>query len=260
MRLTVDGRGVRCRVWGERGPCLLLLGPIGLDADCWAEVAAALASRCRVLAYDFPGHGASDPWPGPYTLADLADQAAALLRLAGHAPAAVAGLSMGGMVALQLALRHPDVVASLVLADTLARGGEPLLARARLARAGGMAALVGPTLERWFPPEFAQAGPRLVADVTARLAADDAEQHALAWEAIAAHDVVADLGRLRLPTLVVVGELDVSTPPDVAAAIAAAIPGARLERLAGAGHMAPLQLPLEFARLLAGVAGLEVRA
>jgi len=255
MELNVHGRRVRFRLWGAAGPRLLLIHPIGLDADFWAAVADRLANRYRLLAYDLPGHGASDPLPGPYTMEDLADQAAALLSATEFAPAAIAGLSIGGMVAMHMALRHPELVTALILADTLARGSPIMHERARLARGQGMEALVAPTLERWYPPTFLSAHPEAADAVARRLRADDPEQHARAWEAIAGHDATAGLGSLTVPTLVVVGRLDVSTPPAVAEGIAAAIPGARLEVVEGAGHLAPFQDPDAFCRIVADFLG-----
>ena len=252
MELTAGGRRVRYRVWGTDGPRLLLIHPIGLDADFWEPAAARLAGAHRLLAYDLPGHGDSEALPGAFAMEDLADHAAAVLRAASFGPAAVAGLSIGGMVAMHLALRHPDAVQALILADTLARGSGVMLGRARAAREGGMEALVAPTLERWYPPAYLREHPDAAEAVARRLRSCDPEQHARAWEAIARHDAAAALAGLRVPALVVVGEQDVSTPPEVGAGIAADIPGARLEIVAGAGHLAPFQDPDAFAQLVAG--------
>ncbi|HSB56077.1 MAG TPA: alpha/beta fold hydrolase, partial [Gemmatimonadales bacterium] len=203
------------------------------------------ASRFRVLRVDLRGHGRSDVPPPPYTLAGFADDVHALLRELRLAPAHVVGLSLGGMVAQVLALDHPDAVRSLVLADTVstlpAEARPVMIERGEAAKRGGMAAITDATLARWFTPGFM--GSDVVARCRQRLLSDPVTGWAAAWRAISELDIESRLPEIRVPTLVITGEADVASPVARAQAMAARIPGARLEIVPGAPHMAPLERP-----------------
>lgn len=244
---TVSGVRLYYEMEGEGHP-VLLLHPVGLDLTCWDDQVEALAPRFRVLRVDLRGHGRSGVPPLPYTLQALAEDVHALLRTLQLAPAHVIGLSLGGMVAQLLALDHPEAVRSLVLADTnctLPPQARPvMIERGEAAKRGGMAAVVDTTLERWFTPEFM--GARVVARCRDRLLADDVGAWAATWRAISELNTEPRLKEIKVPTLVITGEKDVSAPVSRAQAMAALIPGARLEIVAGAPHMAPLEQPALF--------------
>ena len=224
-----------------QGPTVLLLHPVGLDSSWWQPFADQLAPRFSVVSMDFRGHGSSAPVMGKMDLADLADDAAALLRALGLAQAQVVGLSMGGMVAQQLAIRHPDVVRSLVLLGTVCtlpdEARKQMAARGETARQQGMSAVIGATLERWFTPAALTA--ELAKRCERRLLENDTESWAASWCAISRLDTLPLLKRIKAPTLVVTGNRDVSTPPAAATMIADNIPGAALAIIEGAPHMGP---------------------
>lgn len=230
------------------GQTVVLLHPVGLDRTCWEAQVEALAPHFRVLLVDLRGHGRSDMPPPPYSLEGFAEDVHGLLSALRLAPAHVIGLSLGGMVAQTLALDHPQAVRSLVLADTIStlppEARAAMVERGEAARRGGMSGVVDATLARWFTPDFMSAG--VVARCRERLLADDVATWAASWQAISELAIEPRLREIRVPTLVVTGEQDVSAPVARARAMAALIPGARLEILVGAPHMAPLERPAEF--------------
>jgi len=229
---------------GEGAP-VLLLHPIGLDSSWWRPFSVHLEPELCVVSMDFRGHGGSAPVRDEVELTDLADDAAGLLLSLGLAPSQVVGLSMGGMAAQHLAIRHPDLVRSLVLLGTACTLPEEarrqMVARGEIARQDGMRAVLDATLERWFTP--AALTSELASRCRQRLLENDTENWAACWRAISRLDTLPLLKRIRAPTLVVTGDRDLSTPPAAARMIADNIPGARLTVIEGAPHMGPFEFP-----------------
>lgn len=238
------------------GPDLVTLHAIGLTGRSWGRVASLLCDRYRVVAPDLPGHGGSESMAREFVIGGIADDVAELIRQGCDPPVAIVGLSMGGMVALSVALRHPALVSRLVLANTVALLPPALRAalkdRAERALDGGMAAVVDETISRWFTPHFAVVSPDIVDDVRSELLQADAVDHARSWLAISRLDIGDELASLAPPVLVVSSSDDGSTTPEMARQLAAAIPHARQECLAGVGHMSAIEEPRRFADLVDG--------
>jgi len=236
-------------------PVVTLSHALGATLALWDATAAALIPRFRVLRYDVRGHGGSDVPPGPYTLPQLADDVAALLRAQGIARTHFVGMSMGGLIGMTFALRHPALTQSLTLCDTTACYG-PAMApmwedRIRVAETAGMTdALIERTMEIWFSPEFLEKGKAVVDRVRAMLRGTNPRGYAAAIRAIGFVDLRQAIQAIRCPTLVVVGEQDGGTSPAMASVIASAIPGARLEVLEGARHAAVVERADDFNHLL----------
>lgn len=232
------------------GPHVALLHPVGLDLTFLLPVAAELSRRYTVLCVDARGHGQSPAMPPATRLEDYADDVHALLAHLDFAPCAVVGFSFGGMVAQTLALRHPQDVRALVPCACPSTLPEPnrLIAAERGATAerGGMAAVLDATLARWFTAAFRAGGGAEAA--RARLLSDDVQGWAHAWRAMARIDTAPFLGSIRVPTLCIAGEVDLSSPPPIVAAIADAIPGARFTVIAGAPHMLFIEQPQAVAK------------
>jgi 3-oxoadipate enol-lactonase len=236
------------------GPHLLLLHPVGLDLTFFDRMVDELRHAFAILRVDANGHGRTRATAGPATLEAYAEDIHQTLVGLGWRPTAVVGFSFGGMLAQILALSHPEDVQALIIAacastfsDDARRAIEE---RGRIAAAKGMAAVVEPTLERWFSEAFLRTA---AADrVRARLFADDVTAWVRAWKAIAAVDTAPRLGEIRIPTLCLAGGADRSAPPPIVEAIARAIPGAAFEVIPGAPHMMFVERPAEVASAIEG--------
>jgi 3-oxoadipate enol-lactonase len=221
-------------------PALLMINSLGADLGMWEPQLPALSARFRVIRYDARGHGRSPVPPGRYALDDLGRDALDLLDHLGVVRPHVCGLSLGGMTAMWLAAYAPDRVDRLVLFCTSALLGPPSgwAERAATVRAEGTGAVADAVVARWVTPGYAAAHPEEVRRLREMVAATPAIGYAGACAAIEQMDLRPDLPRITAPTLVVAGADDPATPPEHGAAIAAAIPGARLEVVASAAHLA----------------------
>ncbi len=230
------------------GRPLILLHPVGLDSTFWDGLVQPLSRRYRVLAVDTAGHGMSADAQRPGRMADRVADVIDLILRESLGPVALVGVSFGGMIAQNVALARPDLVTSLVLAACPGRipaeARDAILARGAEAERDGMAAVVEPTLQRWFTPGFMST--EAVAGVRRRLIADAPSGWAAAWEAIAEHDALERLGDFAGKALVVAGEADLATPLPAKQALAEAMPGARLVVLQGAPHMMQIEQPEAF--------------
>lgn len=240
------------------GPVVVLSHALGCNLDMWDEVAELLQPNYTVLRYDQRGHGRSTCPPGTWTIEDMADDAAALIRDVVQGPVHFAGLSMGGMVAQALAVRHPTLLKSIVIANSASHYDEAARtlwqARVQTVRAQGLAAIAEGALQRWFTPAFRTDPVRGAARVQAMRAAleqSDAQAYAASCEAVAAIDFRTSNPRISCPTLVIAGSRDEATPPALSEAMAADIPGARLEHI-DAAHLSAVEQPAAFAARLDG--------
>jgi 3-oxoadipate enol-lactonase/4-carboxymuconolactone decarboxylase len=244
-------QGVRLywRADGAPGrPALFLLNSIGSDMSLWDGVVPRLTRRWRVLRMDTRGHGASDAPAGDYDLDSMAADAAAVMDAAGVEAAAVCGLSLGGMIAMTLALDHPARVAALVCACTSSRM-DPAAWRARVetVREAGMAGVAEAAIGRFFSEDFRRAHGEVVAGVHAGLLAMSADGYAGCGAAIRDMAIDDRLAGILAPTLVIAGARDISTPfAGHGDRLAAAIPGAEVAILDTA-HLASLEDPGAFA-------------
>ena len=241
--------------WKREGaagqPALVLLNSIGTDMGVWDRCLPHLAAEFCVIRIDTRGHGASDATDGDYDLSLLARDVCSVMDAAGIETARVAGVSLGAMIALQLALDHSDRVEALGLVCTSVTMDPPAWqARIDAVREGGMQAIAVLAMERFFAPGFAARHPEVVEGTRAALLAMDPAGYVGAAAAIRDMGLRAQLGRIACPALLVTGSRDVATPEQPhGAAIREAISGARSVELA-CGHIAPLEVPLELAATL----------
>ena len=254
--LDVDASPVAWREAGE-GPVVVFLHGLGGSRTAWEPQLAALADDFRCVAGDLPGYGASPPLDGPLTFPALADAVVGLLDTLGVERAPLVGLSLGGMIALHTALERPDRVSGLVLLDTSPAFGldgtdpdEWQAARLTPLDAGLTPADVAEDVLR--SVTGAGFGGEALDQGVAAMARIPSEGLRAVIDLLPTHDVRARLGEISAPTLVVVGEHDAETPPAYSEALAAGIPDARLEIVAGAGHLTNLEQPEAVNRLLAG--------
>ena len=224
---------------------------LGLDLRLWDRVMPLLPQSLRLIRYDARGHGQSSCPPGPYAMGALIRDAERLLDRLAVRDCIFVGLSMGGLVAQGLAVKRPDLVRGMVLSNTAAKIGTPQIWAARIAevRAGGVAAIADAVLERWFSHRFRATG--AAAEWRARLCATPAEGYVATAAAIGGADFLSPTSGLTLPTLVIAGSEDGSTPADLVRETAGLIRDARFELIRGAGHLPPVDQPEAFARKLA---------
>ena len=239
---------------GAGEPPLLLIAGIPAVASDWGPVAQALSGSRRVIAYDNRGSGESTVTPGPYTTAQLAADAAGLLDALGIERANVFGMSMGGMIAQELAIGWPERVNRLVLGCTHA--GIAHAARQPRDSARAFTMQTGDWAERMralAPFAFARGvDPSAVEALVAKKSNDaqDPEGYAAQIGAVLAHDSFDRLPQIAAPTLIVTGDDDQIIPAPSSDVLHERIPGSRLETVEGAGHLFFLERPEETLRLL----------
>jgi 3-oxoadipate enol-lactonase / 4-carboxymuconolactone decarboxylase len=238
----------------DGAPVLVLLSSIGATSEMWAPVLAPLTEQFRVVRIDTRGHGASPPAVagGSTTIEDLGRDVLAVLDELSTDRVHLAGLSLGGMTAIWIAIHHPERIARLALLCTSSHvpPARSWLDRAATVRRDGMAAIAEERVRLWVTPAFAAANPDVVARFRAMIVAVDAESYAQCCEAIAAMDQRADLARIAAPTLVIAGRQDEAMPRPHAQLIVDSIAGAQLEVVDPAAHIPTAEQPGAIAELL----------
>jgi len=238
-----------------QGPMVVLSHALGCNLHMWDEVASELEKDFTVLRYDHRGHGKS-PDPGhPFTMNDLADDAADLIRAHSSQPVHFVGLSMGGMTAQALAARYPGLVRSIVIANSASRYDEQAGAgwrdRIETVRSQGVAAISEGAMQRWFTPEFraSETGAARVATLRRDLESMDSEPYAAACAAVAGIDLDEGNRRIDCPALIIAGSRDEATPVAMSEIMARDMKKAVLRTL-DASHLSAVEQPQIFAQLL----------
>jgi len=235
----------------EDAPVLILSHSLGQDHGMWDAQVADLSRHFRVVRYDTRGHGASSVTPGDYTLEQLGRDALSLADAVGAARFAFCGVSLGGMIGQWLAANAPDRVAAVVLANTSPKPeADRMETRRKTVLAEGMGSVADAVMSRFFSPRLLAANPPAVADARRTLLATNPVGYAGCCAAIRDMDLTPVLETIRVPTLIVDGELDVSLPwtghGDV---LAQRIPGARVAHVAAA-HLSNIETPRAFTAAL----------
>jgi 3-oxoadipate enol-lactonase len=240
--------------WGKGSPLLFIHG-LGSSTEDWSAQIEAFRDEYRVIAVDLRGHGRSEKVPGPRTVQSLADDVAALLRALGAVPAHVVGVSLGGMVSLELAACHPEVVRTLTVANT----GPEVIARSLgdrwkiwqryvLLRFVSMRRLGELLSGRLLPgPEHAQNRTAFVD----RYAQNSKEVYRDTLGAIVGWSVVARLPAISCPVLVIAADQDYS-PLEAKKAIADGVQNGRLVIIPDSRHATPIERPGAFNEALGG--------
>ena len=246
-RLFASGT-VNAAQFGSGQP-LFLLHSLLSDRASFDTIVPRLSQSFRVIVPELPGFGKSRAVGGG--LAEVADRMAeAVTDAAGEDEAIVLGNGYGGFVALQMAIRHPNIAAKLILADCgaafSANGREAFRNMAAASQAKGLAAITDVAMRRLFAPEFQADHPNLMRDRREAFLRTDPEVFRAACEALAELDLRPELGRVVIPVLVLVGEHDEATPPPMSHELASGLPHARLKIIAGCAHVPQLQSPEMF--------------
>jgi 3-oxoadipate enol-lactonase len=252
--IEVNGTALRYELRGDGASTLVLLHEMGGTLESWDLVLPLLARDRRVLRYDTRGAGLSQKVRGPLGLDTMVDDLAALLdALAIHGRVALAGVAVGGAIALHAAVRLPQRVAAVV-ASSPAVGIAPerragVLARVERMEREGMHA-VADTLDGGYPPAL-RGDTRRFAAFRARWLGNDPASYGAIYRMLAAMDLEPELPRIACPVLVLAGALDGTRPPALVEPVARAIPGARYAVLE-TGHYAPVQTPERYAETVIG--------
>jgi pimeloyl-ACP methyl ester carboxylesterase len=249
-------RRVYYEVHGSGEPVLLVNG-LGADHSAWSLQTEYLKRFFQVVVFDNPGVGRTDGPRGPYTTSQFADVGAGLLGSLGIERAHVVGASMGGLIAQQVAVRHPELVRSLVLHCSWWRADRYTQALIRswqaLARAGGMLELSRQIWLWVFTPRFYEERPATFVDLERELAenpnAQTVEDFCDQAEACFSHQALEHVAGIRAPTLITVGDGDILTPPAHSRALHERIPGSTLHVWPEMGHAPFWEIPDAFNRL-----------
>ncbi len=255
MRIFANDLHVNCQFSGpEKASLVVLSHSLASSGVMWEQQMPMLADGHRVLRYDTRGHGGSDAPAGPYTLDMLGDDVIAMLDALDIERVHWVGLSMGGMIGQNLAIRHPQRLLSLVLCDTTSRIPEQAQPtwddRIAVAEKSGMHPLCGETMERWFTPSFLEAdGPEL-RTIREQFLDTPTSGFVGCCQAIRALDYTERLSEIALPVKLIVGAEDPATPPEASRVIEQKIAGASLTIIDNGAHLCNVEQPAAFNRAL----------
>ena len=247
----IETNGIRMyvRSRGNGRPIIFIHG-LGWDHTLWDNAAASLAKRYLTVAADTRGHGRTDKPEGAYTITGFSDDWHGLLGVLGLERVCVVGFSLGGMIAMTLALEHPELVETLVLASTLCRADdslqEKLEARIETAKREDPEASARLGAQQIFSPRFIADEPQRVESFVGWRTAMSQEPLFAAARASYGFDVSSRLNEISVPTLVMYAEDDVITPPSDAELIIQSLPQTEEVRFPETGHMIPVEQPAEF--------------
>jgi 3-oxoadipate enol-lactonase len=248
-----NGIDVHYRLDGPEGaPVVMLSNSLGTRLEMWAPQMRSLAARYRVLRYDSRGHGRTSAPDGPYSIELLAEDAIVLLDRLGIERAHFCGLSKGGMVGQVLGAEHGERLLSLTLCATACRLGPKELWNERIAAVieKGMPAVAEGIIERWLTKPYRDQATAEVERVRTMILETPAQGYAACSAAIRDMDLCGLLGRIRVPTLVVAGEDDPATPPDLVREVHERIAGSRFVVIPRAAHLLNIEQADRFDRTL----------
>lgn len=245
--LHYEDRGDRER------PVLVFANSLGTDFRVWDALIALLGDSFRFIRYDKRGHGLSEATPAPYRMDDHVGDLEALLAHLGVTSCALVGLSVGGVIAQGLAARRPDLVKGLVLMDTAHKIGTEELWNARIegVTRDGIASLADGIMQRWFTPAYRSPDNADFAGYVAMLTRTTVDGYAGTCAALRDADLTETTRALKLPTLLIVGDQDGATPPDLVRSTADLIRGSQFRIIADAGHLPCVEQPRAVANLIA---------
>ncbi|MDA1099511.1 MAG: 3-oxoadipate enol-lactonase [Proteobacteria bacterium] len=257
MKFLGNGITIEYEFFGPEGaPVVVLSHSLGSSSIMWAPQLPDLTEKFRVLCYDTRGHGGTSAPEGPYSLDQLGNDALSLLDGMDLPQVHWVGLSMGGMIGQNLALRQNGRFKSLTLCDTSSQIPEAARAtwdeRIALATAGGMAPLAGPTMERWFTAPYRAGKPSAVDSIKAQFLATPPAGFIGCCHALKQLDYLDQLHTIDLPTMIIVGAEDTGTPVAASKAMHARIANSQLTILPQAAHLANVEQAEAFSRALLG--------
>lgn len=250
--VRANGITMRCRIEGpESAQVILFSNSLATNLAMWDAQAAEFSSQYRVIRYDTRGHGQTETTAPPYSLSLLVEDARSLLDALGVERVHFVGVSLGGMVGQLFAVRYPQRLHSLVLSDTAARMKREIWEK-RISEVAeqGVETVVEGSVDRWFTTPFRKSNSILIDGVRQMIRTTTKDGYVGAASVVMNMDGVEDLARIATPTLVVVGEEDVSTPPSESELLCERIAGASMTVVTGAAHLPNMEQPSKFNELL----------
>jgi 3-oxoadipate enol-lactonase len=252
--ITLGDVTLHYRIEGDAGGLpIVFANSLGTDFRLWDKIIPLLPGGLKILRFDKRGHGLSSCPDGDYVIGDLIADTAVLLQALEIKDCLFVGLSIGGLIAQGLAAQHPELVRAMVISNTAARIGTTEMWQQRIdsLHAGGIEALADNIMQRWFANDFRQHSARELLAWRNMLTRTPLQGYIGCCAAIAACDFEQSNAELTLPTLVIAGEEDGSTPPELVRATAAMIKDSRFELIANAAHLPCVEQPEKYARLIA---------
>jgi 3-oxoadipate enol-lactonase len=241
-------------IGADSAPAVVLSHALATRAEVWGYQLPLLSRHFRVILYDLRGHGESEASGDNWSLEELANDIVKLLDHLSIARAALVGLSLGGMIGQVLALTAPERLSALALCSTGSEANEAMQAnferRIEAVRLKGMESQVEPTLARWFSTEFLRSAPQTTAWIGDLIRTTSPDGFIGCCRALQKLNVTERLKQIKVPTLLIPGEKDLSFPPRVSEAMRERIGGSRLEILKGAAHLGVVEEAHRFNEIL----------
>ncbi|MBL4667352.1 MAG: 3-oxoadipate enol-lactonase [Sneathiella sp.] len=230
---------------GSDKPVLVFSNSLGTDYRIWDAVVGELSEDFTIVRYDKRGHGLSDIANPPYNMQDHMDDLAGLLDHFGFSKVILCGLSVGGMIAQGLYTTRPDLIGALVLCDTGHKIGTAEMWQERIdaLNEDGLSSMVDAVMERWFTKPFRNKDNPAFNGCVAMLSRQDEQGYIGTCAAIRDTDWTEAAKTIDVPTLCVVGDQDLATPPELVKELSSLIPGAIYREIAGAGHIPCIEQP-----------------
>ncbi|QWE06967.1 3-oxoadipate enol-lactonase [Polynucleobacter sp. JS-JIR-5-A7] len=247
--VNVNGVDIAYRFDGPQdGRVLLVANSLMANGSMWDWNVPALADRYRVLRYDKRGHGQSGVVPGPYSIAQLADDAIGLLDALKIENVHFMGLSIGGMIGQQLGARYPERILSLSLCNTASEMPPRSLweDRFQTARSQGLTGLVDGTISRWFTAPFVERAPQDIEKVRQMILATNVEGYIGCGSAVRDMAQSTMLLKIKAPTLVLSGRHDPACTVDQGIVLNRLIDGSQMVIIEDAAHLSNIEQPTRF--------------
>lgn len=233
---------------GDASRGLLMIHSLGTDRRLWTDQIPALSSARRLVTFDLPGHGLSSARAGGYSVGDLGSDALAVADAAGLDEFDLCGISLGGVIALWIAVNHPHRLGRLIACNTSSKVGTAELWAQRIddVEEGGMAGIREAVVPRFVTSDLVDRRPETMGLVWEMFDSIDPVGYIGCCAALRDADLTASLGDIEVPTLLIGGSEDVATPPQTMETLAAAIPHSQLHVIEGAAHLSNIDRPEPF--------------